>query len=101
MEFGIIEDPIKPTDNLTIIPGIRAFNLRDPSGATEFITDFYEEFAKIDKDIGSILALEKQGNIQEALKIKEKINMKDKNASSIIKYKRCFKRNKLCYKKYI
>ena len=32
VEFGIIEDPIKPTDNLTIIPGIRAFNLRDPSG---------------------------------------------------------------------
>jgi hypothetical protein len=84
VEFGIIEDPIKPTDNLTIIPGIRAFNLRDPSGGSEFITDFYEEFAKIDKDIGSILALEKQGNIQEALKIREKINMKDKNVLQLL-----------------
>ena len=84
VEFGIIEDPIKPTDNLTIIPGIRAFNLRDPSGGSEFITDFYEEFAKIDKDIGSILALEKQGNIQEALKIKKKINMKDKNVLQLL-----------------
>jgi len=84
IEFGIIEDPIKPTDNLTIIPGIRAFNLRDPSGNSEFITDFYQEFAKIDKDIGSILALEKQGNIEEALKVKEKINMKDKNVLQLL-----------------
>ena len=84
VEFGIIEDPIKPTDNLTIIPGIRAFNLRDPSGGSEFITDFYEEFAKIDKDIGSILALEKAGNMKEALKIKEKINMKDKNVLQLL-----------------
>ena len=84
VEFGIIEDPIKPTDNLTIIPGIRAFNLRDPSGNSEFITDFYQEFAKIDKDIGSIISLEKQGNIEEALKIREKINMKDKNVLQLL-----------------
>jgi hypothetical protein len=35
---------------------------------SEFITDFYEEFAKIDKDIGSILALEKQGNMRRSIK---------------------------------
>jgi len=91
VEFGIIEDPIKPTDNLTIIPGIRAFNLRDPSPNSEFITDFYKEFAKIDKDIGSILALEKRGEIQEALKIKEKINMKDKNVRQLLKVRDALK----------
>ena len=84
VEFGVIDDPIKPTDNLTIIPGIRAFMLRDPSGSSEFITDFYQEFAKIDKDVGSILALEKAGNIKEALKVKEKINMKDKNVLQLL-----------------
>ena len=46
IETGIIDDPIKPTDSLTKIPGLRAFNLRDPSMQSEFITDFYEEYNK-------------------------------------------------------
>jgi len=91
IEFGIIEDPIKPTDNLTIIPGIRAFRLRDPSSNSEFITNFYKEYSKIEKDIGSILALEKRGEIQEALKIREKINMKDKNVKILLNVKDALK----------
>jgi hypothetical protein len=79
IEYGIIEDPIKPTDNLTVIPGIRAFQVRDPSGGSEFITDFYKEYIKINKEIQSVIALENRGENTEAQKIKEKINMKDKN----------------------
>ena len=79
VEFGIIEDPIKPTDSLTVIPGIRAFNVRDPSGGSEFITDFYKEYLKISKDVGSVVILEKRGEYEEAQKVKEKIKMKDKN----------------------
>jgi len=91
IEFGIIEDPIKPTDNLTIIPGIRAFRLRDPSSNSEFITNFYKEYSKIEKDIGSILSLEKRGEIQEALKIRKKINMKDKNVKLLLNAKDALK----------
>ena len=46
IETGIIDDPIRPTDSLTKIPGLRAFNLRDPSMQSEFITDFYDEYNK-------------------------------------------------------
>jgi hypothetical protein len=79
VEFGVIEDPIKPTDSLTVIPGIRAFQVRDPSGGSEFITDFYKEFTKINKDISSVAVLEKRGENAEAQKLKEKIGLKDKN----------------------
>ena len=84
VEFGIIDDPIKPTDSLTIIPGIRAFNVRDPSGGSEFITDFYKELKKIEKEIGSIIILEKRGENAEALKLREKINMKNKNVLQLL-----------------
>jgi hypothetical protein len=84
IEFGIIDDPIKPTDNLTIIPGIRAFNLRDPSGQSEFITDFYKELNKIEKEVNSIIILEKRGEFNEALKLREKINMKNKNVLQLL-----------------
>jgi hypothetical protein len=79
VEFGVIEDPIKPTDSLTVIPGIRAFQVRDPSGGSEFITDFYKEFTKINKDVSSVIALEQRGENVEAQKLKEKIGLKDKN----------------------
>ena len=79
VEFGIIDDPIKPTDNLTVIPGIRAFKVRDPSGGSEYITDFYKEFRRINKDVNTVTILEKRGENLEAQKIKEKIGMKDKN----------------------
>jgi hypothetical protein len=84
VEFGIIKDPIKPTDSLTIIPGIKAFNLRDPSGQSEFITDFYKELNKIEKEVNSIIILEKRGEFKEALKLREKINMKNKNVLQLL-----------------
>ena len=84
IEFGIIDDPIKPTDSLTIIPGIRAFNLRDPSGQSEFITDFYKELNKIEKEVNSIIILEKRGEFNEALELRKKINMKNKNVLQLL-----------------
>ena len=79
VEFGVIDDPIKPTDSLTVIPGIRAFQVRDPSGGSEFITDFYKEFIRINKDVNTVTILEQRGENAEAQKLKEKIGLKDKN----------------------
>ena len=79
VEFGVIDDPIKPTDSLTVIPGIRAFQVRDPSGGSEFITDFYKEFIRINKDVNTVTILEERGENAEAQKLKEKIGLKDKN----------------------
>ena len=79
VEFGVIDNPIKPTDSLTVIPGIRAFQVRDPSGGSEFITDFYKEFIRINKDVNTVTILEQRGENAEAQKLKEKIGLKDKN----------------------
>jgi len=85
IEFGMIEDPIKPTDNLTAIPFIRAFDLRDPSGSSEYISDFYKAYDKINKKFQAIPALEKRGEFKEALKIRQEIE--DKNELYLISVK--------------
>ena len=85
IDTGIIDDPIKPTDNLTGIPFVRAFDLRDPSGSSEYITDFYRSFDKINKKFQAISVLEKRGEYDEALKLREEI--KDKNELYLISLK--------------
>lgn len=85
IKYGVIDDPIKPTDNLTRIPFVRAFDLRDPSGSSEYITDFYRSFDKINKKFQAISVLENRGEIEEAVKIREEI--KDKNELYLISIK--------------
>ena len=85
IKYGVIDDPIKPTDNLTGIPFVRAFDLRDPSGSSQYITNFYRSFDKINKKFQAISVLEKRGDFEEAIKIREEI--KDKNELYLISLK--------------
>ena len=61
IETGIIDDPIRPTDSLTKIPGLRAFNLRDPSMQSEFITDI-KNINQLLKNLKKMEILRKQQN---------------------------------------
>ena len=70
---GVIDDPIKPKDSLTKIPGIRAFNLRDPSIQSEFITDFYTQYNQVKKFRGTIDFLVKTNDKKEAKKVAQQI----------------------------
>tara|TARA_S200002703_G_scaffold33882_1_gene29344 strand:- start:98 stop:646 length:549 start_codon:yes stop_codon:yes gene_type:complete len=70
---GVIDDPIKPKDSLTKIPGIRAFNLRDPSIQSEFITDFYTQYNQVKKFRGTLDFLIKTGDKKEAKKVAQQI----------------------------
>ena len=70
---GVIDDPIKPKDSLTKIPGIRAFNLRDPSIQSEFITDFYTQYNQVKKFRGTLDFLIKTGDRKEAKKVAQQI----------------------------
>ena len=70
---GIIEDPIKPKDSLTKIPGIRAFNLRDPSIQSEFITDFYTQYNQVKKFRGTLDFLIKTGDKTEAKRVAKQL----------------------------
>ena len=89
VKYGVVKDPVKPTDSLTRIPFIRAFDLRDPSPQSEFITDFYREFDKINKKFQAISALEKRGDFDEAIKLREEI--KNKNELYLISVKDAIK----------
>jgi len=87
IETGIIDDPIRPTDSLTKIPGLRAFNLRDPSMQSEFITDFYEEYKKYKKYKPTIEKLKKDGDFKEAAKLSKRKKLIDKNIAVLERYK--------------
>ena len=87
IETGIIDDPIRPTDSLTKIPGLRAFNLRDPSMQSEFITDFYDEYNKYKKYKPTIEKLKKEGNFKEAAKLAKRKKLVDENIAVLERYK--------------
>ena len=87
IETGIIDDPIRPTDSLTKIPGLRAFNLRDPSMQSEFITDFYEEYNKYKKYKPTIEKLKKDGDFKGAAKLAKRKKLIDKNIAVLERYK--------------
>ena len=87
IETGIIDDPIRPTDSLTKIPGLRAFNLRDPSMQSEFITDFYEEYNKYKKYKPTIEKLKKDGDFKEAAKLAKRKKLVDENIAVLERYK--------------
>ncbi len=87
IETGIIDDPVRPTDSLTKIPGLRAFNLRDPSMQSEFITDFYEEYNKYKKYKPTIEKLKKDGDFKEAAKLAVRKKLVDKNIAVLERYK--------------
>ena len=87
IETGIIDDPIRPTDSLTKIPGLRAFNLRDPSLQSEFITDFYDEYKKYKKYKPTIDKLKKEGNFKEAAKLTKRKKLVDQNIAVLERYK--------------
>jgi len=87
IETGIIDDPVRPTDSLTKIPGLRAFNLRDPSMQSEFITDFYEEYNKYKKYKPTIDKLKKDGDFKEAAKLAVRKKLVDKSIAVLERYK--------------
>ena len=66
----IIDDPIKPTDTLSKIPVIRAFDVRDvPGYSSTALTRFFEELEPIEKAFNDIDLLKKTGQIEELEKV--------------------------------
>jgi len=51
---GVVPDPIKPATTLADIPIIKAFIVRNPSGGSEHIEDFYKNYMPIKKRLDSI-----------------------------------------------
>ena len=72
----IIDDPIKPTDTLSKIPIIRAFDVRDvPGYSAQSIVKFFEEFEKVETIINGMDFAKKAGDFEEYQRLKETLNV--------------------------
>lgn len=72
----IIEDPIKPTDTLSKIPVIRAFDVRDvPGYSAQSIVKFFNEYEKVETIINGIDFARKAGDLEEAKRLEETLNV--------------------------
>ncbi len=72
----IIDDPIKPTDTLSKIPVIRAFDIRDvPGYSAQSIVKFFEEYEKVETIINGMDFAKKAGDFEEYQKLKETLNV--------------------------
>ena len=72
----IIDDPIKPTDTLSKIPVVRAFDIRDvPGYSAQSIVKFFEEYEKIETIINGMDFAKKAGDFEEYQKLKETLNV--------------------------
>lgn len=72
----IIDDPIKPTDTLSKIPIVRAFDVRDvPGYSAQSIVKFFEEYAKVEKILNGMDFAKKAGDFEEYKRLKETLNV--------------------------
>ncbi len=72
----IIDDPIKPTDTLSKIPVVRAFDVRDvPGYSAQSIVKFFEEYEKVETIINGMDFAKKAGNFEEYQNLKETLNV--------------------------
>ena len=71
---GIIDDPIRPKDPLTKIPGIRVFQAKDVYGYSKSIQEFYNLTKEYKTVINTVDYLLKIGNTEGYLKEIEKVD---------------------------
>jgi hypothetical protein len=81
---GIIEDPIKPTDPLTKIPGIRAFQAKDVYGYSKSINEFYKKTDDQKKLLSTVDYLLKTNNTKGYLKEIKNVNFDVKAVLDIL-----------------
>lgn len=71
---GLIDDPIKPSDSLTKIPGIRAFQAKDVYGNSAAIEKFYDLIKPYKTTFNTIDYLTKTNNTDALIKEYKKYN---------------------------
>ena len=81
---GIIEDPIKPTDPLTKIPGVRAFQAKDVYGYSKSINEFYKKTDDQKKLLSTVDYLLKTNNTKGYLKEIKNVNFDVKAVLDIL-----------------
>ena len=70
----IIDDPIRPEDPLTKIPGIRVFQAKDVYGYSKSIQEYYSRTKDYKTVMNTVDYLERIGNVDGYLKEASKVN---------------------------
>jgi len=71
---GVIDDPIRPEDPLTKIPGIRAFQAKDIYNNSASIAKFYDETKKYEKVFNTVEYLTKSNDTNALKKLYKEYN---------------------------
>jgi hypothetical protein len=71
---GVIDDPIKPEDPITKIPGLRAFDVKDVYGYSKSVKKYYDKTEKYRELFNTTDYLLQTGNNEAYLKEQAKVN---------------------------
>jgi len=71
---GVIDDPIKPEDPITKIPGLRAFDVKDVYGYSKSVKEYYDKTNKYKKLFNTVDYLLETGDYESFLKEQDKVN---------------------------
>lgn len=69
---GVIDDPIKPTDPISKIPGVRVFQAKDVYGYSQSVSKFYKKTDKLKTQLNTLDYLKRTGNMEGYQEVREK-----------------------------
>ena len=69
---GVIDDPIRPTDPISKIPGVRVFQAKDVYGYSQSVSKFYKKTKKLKTQLNTLDYLKRTGNMEGYQEVREK-----------------------------
>ena len=84
---GVIDDPIRPEDPLTKIPGIRVFQAKDIYNNSASISKFYDEVKKYEKVFNTVEYLTKSNDTNALKKLYKEYNF---DVAAVVEVKKYF-----------
>jgi hypothetical protein len=69
---GVIDDPIRPTDSISKIPGVRVFQAKDVYGYSQSVSKFYKKTEKLKTQLNTLDYLKRTGNMEGYQEVREK-----------------------------
>ena len=74
IKAGVIDDPIKPEDPITKIPGLRAFDVKDVYGYSKSVKEYYDKTNKYKELFNTVDYLLETNNFEAFQKEQSKVN---------------------------
>ena len=68
----MVKDPIRPTDPISKIPGVRVFQAKDVYGYSQSVSKFYKKTKKLKTQLNTLDYLKRTGNMEGYQEVREK-----------------------------